>query len=175
MVLPVVPKHPLQMPNKHVTDVFALSQVHQEFPVLRTATQITLVSQGKIVSSVPPAPPPLQSTHSRVHRRSKFCSSPRLLEPACDNGWVFKVFWKKLTEGYRYTKQQHTGFAKFSRQRAYSDRWKGVLCVRLCSRSSEMKNKMEIQPVNIHKMETSQDYFIFRSLCFRTYLPNLDI
>lgn len=81
----------------------------------------------------------IQSMYSRVHR-SNFCSSFRLIRLACDNGSVFKVFWKKLAGGHGHVKQG-TVFAKTFCQFIQTD-GKAVLCERPCSRSSEMKNKM---------------------------------
>lgn len=54
----------------------------------------------------------LQSMYSKVHR-SNFSSSFRLFRLACDNGCVFKVFWKKLAGRHGHVKQGIV-FAKLS-------------------------------------------------------------
>lgn len=126
MVLPAVPDHPLLMSDKHASDAFAFSQIYQELAIQKRATLIISGSQSQIALSVPPACPPL--AHSRVNTRAKFCLSPRLLELACDNSWIFKVFWKKLTKEYGNVKQQGTTSTKIF-SRVYSDRREGCpLC-----------------------------------------------
>lgn len=121
-LIPAAPKQPFQMPYRHVTDVFALSQVHQELSVLSTLPRLLSSLEVKLHYWFHLHLCQLQSTYSRVHR-SNFCSSFRLFRLACDNGCIFKVFWKKLAGGHGHVKRG-TVFCK-NFLSVYSDRWEG--------------------------------------------------
>lgn len=126
-------------PYRHGTEVFALSHLHSELSVLRTLPTLLWSLEAKLYYHSHLHLHQLQSMDSRVHRPN-FCSSFRLFRLTCDNGCVFKVFWKKLAGGHGHVKQG-TVFAKTFCQFIQTD-GKAVLCERPCSRSSEIKNKM---------------------------------